>query len=171
VRISEPIRETRRLLGISQTALAVRAGVSLATLQNIEAGRANPSVSTLERLLAPLGLGLAVEPRQADWDALAAFGLPLTGSGAGGLRVDEESLLGYLHRAALDLSRRPALPDGERKTECLQALLLALRGHFPSHYRRWFRRSPLILDLVADEPSGRVIKLSRLAREALAEIL
>lgn len=80
VRISEPIRETRRLLGISQTALAVRAGVSLATVQNIEAGRANPSLSTLERLLAPLGLGLAVEPRQADWDALAAFGLPLTGA-------------------------------------------------------------------------------------------
>ena len=78
MRISQPIRDTRRCLGISQTALAVRAGVSLATLQNIEADRANPSLSTLEKLLEPLGLGLALEPQQADWDALAGLGLPLS---------------------------------------------------------------------------------------------
>lgn len=171
MRISKPIRETRCSLGISQAALAVRAGVSLATLQNIEADRANPSLSILERLLAPLGLDLDVRPRRADWDALATFGLPLAGRGRSGLRASEESLLGHIHLAVLDLARRATLPDRARKTESLQALLLAIRSHFPSHYNRWFRRSTLVLDLVPDEPSGRLIKLSRLALKRLAEIL
>ncbi len=171
MKISRPIREARHALGLSQTALAVRAGVSLATLQNIEADRANPSVSTLEKLLGPLGLGLTVEPRQADWDDLAGLGLPLSRRQWHGPRADEGSLLGHIQRAVLDLARRPDLRDRERKRECLQALLLAIKSHFPSHYKRWFRRSPLIRDLVSEEPSGRVIKLSRLARQPLAKIL
>jgi len=171
MRISQSIRDARRSLGISQTALAVRAGVSLATLQNIEANRANPALSTLEKLLEPLSLGLVVEPRRADWEALIALGLPLTGGRPRDIRATEESLLGHVHRAALDLARQPDIPDRERKTECLQALLLAIRSHFPSRYRRWFFRSPLIRDLVPDELSGRLIKLSRIAREPLAEIL
>ena len=169
--IDQTIRYTRRSLGISQTDLAVRAGVSLATLQNLEAGRANPSLSTLERLLEPLGLGLEVQPREADWEAVAALGLPLRGQGPRGLPVDEASLLNHIHRAALDLARQPDLPDRERKSECLQALLLAIRSHFPSRYKRWFRRSPLIRDLLPNELSGRLIKLSRIARQPLAEIL
>jgi len=171
VSVNQAIRHTRRSLGISQTDLAVRAGVSLATLQNLEAGRANPSLSTLEKLLEPLGLGLELRPREADWNAVAALGLPHREQGPRGLPVDAASLLTHIHRAALDLERRPEQPDRERKSECLQALLLAIRSHFPSRYRRWFRRSPLIRDLVPDEPSGRLIKLARIARQPLAEIL
>lgn len=181
MKIGQPIRETRRSLGVSQAALAAQAGVSLATLQNIEAGRANPSISTLEKLLAPLGLGLAVKPRSDSWDVLAALGQPRLGlprlnppvadHGIGGVRTVEESLLDHIHLAALDLERQPESPDHERRTECLQALLIAIRSHFPSRYTRWFHRSPLIRDLVPDEPTGRLIKLSRIARQPLAEIL
>jgi predicted transcriptional regulator len=38
------VRRRRRELGLTQAALARRAGVSLATLQNAEAGRGNPSL-------------------------------------------------------------------------------------------------------------------------------
>ena len=164
------VRETRRSIGMSQVDLAVESGLSLATVQNIEADRANPSLSTLRSILGPLGLTLAVEPEEADWDALAALGLPLAGS-ATPRPGDVLSLRRHIRRAALEMSRDPAIADGERKRECLQALLLAIHRHFPSRFRSWFRRSPLIRDLLPDEPTGRMIKLSRIALAPLAEIL
>ena len=162
------VRETRRSIGMNQIDLAVQSALSLATVQNIEADRANPSLSTLRALLEPLALTLSVTPEEADWEALAALGLPLSGSTAPGPR-DARSLLMHIQRAALELSRNAALPD--RKRECLQALLLAISRHFPSRFRTWFRRSALIRDLLPNEPTGRMIKLSRIAHAPLSEIL
>jgi len=80
--------------------------------------------------------------------------------------------LGDLVKAALgELEAHPDLADGERKRESLQALLLALRLHFPSRYRAWFGADPRVEALVASGPSGRVIKLARIARAVLADLL
>lgn len=166
------VRASRRALGLSQASLAGIADVSLATLQNLEAGRANPSMSVLERILEPLGLGVEVRPEPADWDALAAHGAPLAAEGTWRGRRDGASLAAHVRRAALEVDRMAVgSPDRQRKLECLQALLLALKLHFPGTYRRHLGRSPLVASLLADGPSGRVIKLSRLARATLAEYL
>ena len=53
----------------------------------------------------------------------------------------------------------------------LQAFLLALKTHFPSRYAAWFVDCPEVLDLVPSAPSGRVIKLTRVAKERLAGLL
>ena len=164
------VRGTRRAVGMSQVELAVESGLSLATVQNIEADRANPSLSTLRGVLEPLGLTLTVEPEEADWYALAALGLPLAGSTTPGPR-DPASLRRLIQRAALEIDRHPEAADAERKREALQALLLAIRRHFPTRFRSWFRRSSLILGLVPSEPTGRIVKLSRIALAPLAEIL
>ncbi|MDX6699063.1 MAG: hypothetical protein QOE65_2460 [Solirubrobacteraceae bacterium] len=63
------IREARARAGLSQEALAERAGTSQATVSAYENGRKRPSLETLERLLAAAGARLAVEhgasPRRA----------------------------------------------------------------------------------------------------------
>lgn len=162
------IRETRLSLGMTQAELSARAGVSLATVQNVEAGTANPALSTLRRLLAALGLVLDVRPGGADWDALASLGLPLSSQGAARQPVRIDDLPELIAQAALELSDETAGAPQQRKRESLQALLLALSSHFPSVYRKWFRRAPLVNALLPATPSGRHIKLARIALARLA---
>jgi transcriptional regulator with XRE-family HTH domain len=60
--ISASIRQARRQAGLSQAALAARAGTSQATISAYESGRKQPSVATLERLLAAAGARLTTQP-------------------------------------------------------------------------------------------------------------
>jgi transcriptional regulator with XRE-family HTH domain len=57
------LRAARRAAGLSQTALAARAGTSQATVSAYESGRKAPSVETLDRLLAATGRRLAIARR------------------------------------------------------------------------------------------------------------
>jgi uncharacterized protein len=67
------IREARGLAGLSQAGLASRAGTSQSAIARYEAGAAQPSLPTLERLLAACGarleLRLALETRRASVSA------------------------------------------------------------------------------------------------------
>jgi transcriptional regulator with XRE-family HTH domain len=60
--IAASIRQARHQAGLSQTALAERAGTSQATVSAYESGRKQPSVDTLEHLLAAAGARLTTEP-------------------------------------------------------------------------------------------------------------
>jgi predicted nucleotidyltransferase/DNA-binding XRE family transcriptional regulator len=64
------IRATRESAGLSQGALAARAGTSQPAVSRYESGASSPSVETLDRLLAVMGvrLGLVAEasPRRLD---------------------------------------------------------------------------------------------------------
>ena len=165
------VRRTRRDLGLTQAVLSAKAGVSLATLQNIEGGTANPSLATLRRLFNVLGLDLTVRPESADWDVLAALGLPLSTVAGRRKNTTIRDLPEQVNRAALELSGEESGAPRQRKLESLQALLLALRQHFPSTYQLWFSRVPIVRKLIPQEPTGRVIKLSRIARAHLVENL
>jgi len=168
--VAPEIVRRRRELGLSQVALASAAGVSLATIQNVEAGRANPSLSTMRNLLAPLSLDVGLEPVAVDWVVLAAHGLPLSAlRDVSGVRPTPDSLAEHVRAAALELSANAG--TDERKRESLAALLLAIRNHFPTYYRRCFGRSPLVGSFLPDDLTGRIIKLYRIARAAVAEYL
>lgn len=160
-------------LGISQVELSSFAQVSLATVQKLEANRANPSLQTLQRLLGPLGLELELTRVGAQWDTLAGLGLPLTSEAPVRIRTTEEALRRHLLLAALELEQagHSGTGDLDRKRESVQALLLAIETHFPSRYRAWVAKSPLLSALAPSSPSGRVIKLARLARQKLSEYL
>lgn len=54
--IGDVIRKRRELLQLLQPELALIAGVGLRTLQQVETGKANPSISTLLKITEPLGL-------------------------------------------------------------------------------------------------------------------
>jgi transcriptional regulator with XRE-family HTH domain len=54
------VRVARMRLGLTQAELAALVGVSEIAVRQIEAGRRDPSLKTLERLLGALGLAAAV---------------------------------------------------------------------------------------------------------------
>ena len=62
--LSDTIKERRWQLDISQTDLSEMAGVSLATVKDIERGKGNPSIRTVEKILSVLGMEMIYRLRQ-----------------------------------------------------------------------------------------------------------
>lgn len=58
------VKERRGVLGISQLDLAEMAGISLATVKDIERGAGNPSMKTVARILEVLGLEMQFQIRK-----------------------------------------------------------------------------------------------------------
>lgn len=54
--LSEIMKKRREYLGITQIDLAEMAQVGLATVKEIERGKGNPSMSTVEKILDVLGM-------------------------------------------------------------------------------------------------------------------
>jgi transcriptional regulator with XRE-family HTH domain len=63
-----PLRVAREAKGMSRIGLAFRAGVSLKTVEQIEAGKAQPRVATQRVLAAALDL----DPAELGWPQEAA---------------------------------------------------------------------------------------------------
>ena len=55
------IRKRRQSLKITQSLLADISGVARHTITDIESGKGNPTIEVIRKLLAPLGLKLAIE--------------------------------------------------------------------------------------------------------------
>lgn len=62
--LREVIKDRRKVLGISQQDLAEMSGISLPTVKDIERGLANPSLSTISKLLDVLGMEIVYRVRQ-----------------------------------------------------------------------------------------------------------
>lgn len=62
--LSDTIKNRRSQLRITQFDLAEMAGVSLATVKDIERGKGNPSIQTVEKILAVLGMEVVYQLRQ-----------------------------------------------------------------------------------------------------------
>ena len=61
--IAADIKKRRTRLGISQQDLAEFAGVGIATVKDIERGKGNPSLQTLQKLMEVLGLEMKLRVR------------------------------------------------------------------------------------------------------------
>lgn len=57
------VRYARRRAGLTQRELSAKAGIPQETIARIEAGRVDPRVGTLDRLLEACEMGLEVMPR------------------------------------------------------------------------------------------------------------
>lgn len=58
------VKERRGVLGISQLDLAEMAGISPATVKDIERGAGNPSMKTVTRILEVLGMEMQFQIRK-----------------------------------------------------------------------------------------------------------
>ena len=62
--LSQTMKLRRKTLGISQQDLAEIAEVSLATVKDIERGRGNPSLRTVQKILDVLGMEINYQVRK-----------------------------------------------------------------------------------------------------------
>lgn len=58
------MKSRRKTFGLSQQDLAEMSGVSLATIKDIERGKGNPSLNTVQKILDILGMEIVYEVRQ-----------------------------------------------------------------------------------------------------------
>lgn len=66
ISIAEIVRRRRKELGVDQRTLAELAEVSVHTISDIESGKGNPKIETLESILDVLGLQLRIDPRGVE---------------------------------------------------------------------------------------------------------
>ncbi|WP_372886416.1 cupin domain-containing protein [Shimia sp.] len=92
------LRALREQAGLSQRALAKKAGVTNSTISLIESGRMNPSVGALRRILEGIPVGLseffAYEPEPEKTVFYAAEELTEIGKGGVSLRQVGKTLIG-----------------------------------------------------------------------------
>jgi transcriptional regulator with XRE-family HTH domain len=62
--VGELMRKRRASLQIDQRTLSEISGIAVHTVSNIEAGRGNPTLATLDRVLDALGMELRVEVKR-----------------------------------------------------------------------------------------------------------
>lgn len=60
------IRRRRTSLQIDQHTLSEISGIAVHTLSNIEAGKGNPTVATLDRVLDALGMELRIQIKEQE---------------------------------------------------------------------------------------------------------
>lgn len=174
--IGPRVRERRRVLGITQSALAGRVGISPSYLNLIESGRRNIGGTVLKRIAAELGLSIdeldgAAQRRLIDDLASVAIepmlsGLHLDPSNAeefAGRHDDWAQALVRLHRALLDRTRAVgALSDRLNHDPFLGDAVHSMLSRVSA-----IRSSSEIIDTTEDlEPAQRTRFLSIIASES-----
>ena len=166
------IREWRKAEGLTQTELGALASVSLPFVQNIETGKANPSLRIVQALLETLGVEIDCKPAPYHWDLFSAYGAPLTSvKNQKNIKPTPEGLVTMIRKACFYLTYAKEEPEKERKKEALEALLLALQTHYPHFFNKNFKRSSLVYHFVPKIFTPRLIKLRRIALSKLGEYL
>lgn len=100
VKLGQKIRELRKRAGFSQRTLSDTSGVAYATLQDIEAGRGNPTIDTLFSLAKALGTTLEALTGQSNYAKLAVAEAMLMATGPKTMPRDLVAGLGFVSRFA-----------------------------------------------------------------------
>lgn len=160
------IRSFRRQRKLSQQEMATRAGISLATLQNVEAGNANPSWSTLSALAEILGLYIRLIPRALAWDQLAHLGCPVSEQGEGNFitRPTREELIQVFN----GFNPPKVAASSSREWSALYAFGAAIESHYPSV---WKEINPAFVNWFGRQKTVPSPKLRRLALQRLGSYL
>jgi len=168
--IYRKISYLRKDLGLSQVGLAYHANVSLPTIQNIEAGKANPSLSVLQAITSVLGYAVRLEPAEPDWDLLAKCGAPfLEKKSSKGIQASPELLSGLLKKVCHYLNTHKEAK--QRMVEAVQGLLLAIYFHYPQFFRKSFKNSQAVHLIFPKKITPRLLKLKRISLSNISEYL
>lgn len=128
------VKKTRIELKLTQNDLAHLAKVGLATVQNIEAGKANLEVITLEKILKPLGMELSTKTRALNWQTWINLGVLLIGANqAISTRPEKATLLEQFSN--INPILKTLIPQSREALAFLN-FLLAIADHYPSIFNK-----------------------------------
>lgn len=165
------IKERRQSMGYSQIKLAQLAQVSLPTIQNIEAGKANPTLDIIEKIGHVLGYSVQIQVAPIQWSVLIQAGLPLfadtstaSDKNASLMSLTPLSVQTELRKAFLALTNKTSQLS-LRQTEATLSLALAIFQHYPTVYKKYSTILPekKLMLLLHKNNIGRLIKLRRLS--------
>ncbi len=164
------LKSLRTSLDISQVTLAQESGVSLPTIQNIEADKANPTIEIMEKLVAALGLKIWLKPHEFEAERAIMFGVPLSSVTAKKLNnviVNPRNL--YIEiRKWLQIFEVNGF--NEREEEAVIAFLKGLKDHYPEFSQKISIKN-LESKIQKLEKSGKIIKLRRIALSNMSKYL
>lgn len=157
------IRQARQQSGLSQAQLASRAGLGLATIQNIESNRANPAINTLLSIFKVLKIRLVLEsPRQEiDWARLIHYGCPLMNRNSAS-ETETRTKTGLIECSQTITTSHL----NQREAKATAAWVKALSDHYPS---TWTELPVALRSWAANQAAEP--KLRRLALARLGEFL
>ena len=160
-------KELRLNLGLTQFELAAQSGVSLPTIQNIEAGKANPSLDVLEKLLEALGLKLKIDYPEVDIEMAIILGVPLSAKSGVKVSPTKELLKREVRKWTYSFNHSTFT---EREELAFVSFLWALKDHWPSFYTEI--ECPIFEEKISKlKIKGHVIKLRRIAISNLSKYL
>lgn len=155
--LGRALKETRLQRQLTQMEVARRSHLSLATIQNLEAGRGNPSWDTLVNLFQILGLKIELQKLALDWPLLIALGCPLLNDSRPAPLPDRERLMATLQ--FIDFSQHEAEMESREKQAVL-SWLWALHDHY---FSLWKFVHPQTQKWFLKQKAQASIKLRRLA--------
>ena len=160
-------KELRLSLGLTQFQLASQSGVSLPTIQNIEAGKANPSLDVLEKLLEGLGLKLKIDFPDVDVEMAIILGVPLSARSGVKVSPTKELLKREVRKWTYSLNHSTFT---EREELAFVSFLCAVKDHWPSFYTEI--KCPIFEEKINNlKNNGHLIKLRRIAISNLSKYL
>lgn len=168
------LKTARLRLGLTQSEVAQLSQISLQMLQIIENGQANPSLLVLKKLGQTLGFQIEMKP-SFDWNNLIAHGGPLFDTRPHfneTLKPNDVSLKAVLIQACFQIQEDQKNKVLDTRTLiATQSLLLALKINFPTRFKKWIKKNPLLKEFSNFEITGQHIKLKRIATESLRTYL
>lgn len=155
--IMQKIINLRHQFGLSQMELAKKAKVSLATIQNLEAGKANPSLETIQKILSSLGSQFDISDKSTNIEMLNKLGLPLLVSEEIAKDVTVEILVDELKIAFKNYDK-----SEHRLKTVLESCYLALKSHYKSFFKKYFLKMPVMKEMDNIKITGQHLKFRRI---------
>lgn len=165
------IKQRRQQKGYTQVKLSAVTNVSLPTIQNLEAGKANPTLTLLERIKGPLEILVDIRSGEPDWKFLQAYGLPLETAETS--KNAKSSPFSYFRfsKELLCAVDYVSLSHEERLKEAVGALLSTLQTHYPTFFGYGLAEPKVLKFIDTLKKTGRLIKLKRLALAKISKIM
>lgn len=168
--ISKIIKNTRISVGLSQQKLAEKAGLSIATIQNLEAGKGNPTLEVVESLSNILNFNIEFLPQKTDWESLCYYGLGLASEDDQMIKSkklrNKYKLKELLISACLEIKNSKVIVDKSRYVVSVESLIFAIKNH----YSKFFSENlnlPIIKEFLPKELTGKHLKLYRYSKNIL----
>ena len=162
------IKRARVDLGLTQMELASKSGISLPTIQNMESGKANPSLDILTRVLNALGLEIKISAPSFQLDRAILLGVPLSSSLPISVMKPSRELLclesiKWTHHFRENMF-------SEREKLAVTSFLCAIKDYWPTIYRE-IECQIFNKQIEATRNNGHLIKLRRMAIATLSTYL
>src|SRR3989344_3325283 len=158
MRIGSLIKEQRKVRVYTKMKLAVLAGVSLPTIQNLESGKGNPTLELLEKIGGPLNTSFEYVSQEPNWGLLEQCGLPISlkQEKRAKTKVTPLELASQLKLAIHFCEHKKT---EERLKEALASLTWAIQHHYPTYYSYCLESTETKTLFMKYPLKGRLLKL------------